>query len=105
MGITVARCGDIPNFVAAAAIHDLTNAVRNGLEPAHGVHAVARLVMSKQAGVFTIWWKLKWSLTRCGENETNDGGVSDSGVLCSRLVPGLGKTAAVPSVFVALWYR
>jgi hypothetical protein len=45
------------------------------------------------------------ALTRCGENETNVGGVSDSGALCSRLVPGLEDAAAVPSASVALWYR
>jgi hypothetical protein len=56
--MAVARRCDVPNFVAAAAIHDLTNALRNDLEPAHGVHAVARVATTKKAGLFRIWWKL-----------------------------------------------
>jgi len=48
------RC-DVPNFVAAAAIHDLTNALWNDLEPARGVHAVARVATAKKAGLFEMW--------------------------------------------------
>src|SRR5271165_3203709 len=101
----VARCGDIPNFVAAAAIHDLTNAVRNGLEPAHGVHAVARLVMSKQAGVFTIWWKLEC----LSPDVVRTKPMTAESAIRARFVRDsfrvLGRQRPVPSVLVALWYR